>query len=573
MTERDTNAWPWPGELLSVAALGALQTVAYVHTWAWPVQALCMAVLAWRVMQASVRRAAVLGLVYGSAWMGAGVWWLFISMHRYGGLPAPVAALAVVVLAVVLGLYLAVASAIFARARRGHVLVDATLFALAWLVAELARGLLFTGFPWLSSGYGQVDGPLAAWAPWVGVYGIGAWLAFCAGLVAALALEWQDRPPVAVAQSVRALPALAVLALPGLIGDDAVATQPAGSLRVTLLQTMVPQDEKFALQRLPQSLAELADMLAAAEGDLVVAPETAVPLLPSQLREFDPDYWPRLQARFAAPGGPLALLGVPLGDFASGYTNSVVGLGARTPYRYDKSHLVPFGEFVPRGTRWFVDLMAIPLGDFDRGPVDAPSFTVGRQRVAPNICYEDLFGEELARRFADASAQPTVLANLSNIGWFGNTIAVDQHLNISRMRTLELQRPMIRATNTGATAIIDHRGRVSVRLPAYQRGVAVGVVEGRRGRTPYAAWVGAMGLWPVLGAALLMLGWAAVVGPRSGRGGDGSRSRLHESRAGRDSRQPRDSRRGDTASDLRPTSRPPAPASEGTSGGNTRPGR
>ena len=368
----------------AAAGLGALQTLAFVHTALWWLPLASRVPLVVWLDAARPARAAWLAWAYGIGWMSAGVWWLFISMHRYGGLPAPLAALAVIVLALVLGLYLALAMALFARARRGHVLADATLFGLAWLTAELARGLLFTGFPWLASGYGQVDGPLAVWAPWVGVYGIGAWLAFCTGLIAALTLEWWDRPPVAVAQSVRALPALAVLALPGLVGDDAVATQPAGSLRVTLLQTMVPQDEKFALQRLPQTLAELADMLAAAEGDLVVAPETAVPLLPSQLREFDPEYWPGLQARLAAPGGPLALLGVPLGDFTSGYTNSVIGLGARTPYRYDKSHLVPFGEFVPRGTRWFVDLMNIPLGDFDRGPLDAPSFAVGRQRVAPN---------------------------------------------------------------------------------------------------------------------------------------------------------------------------------------------
>ena len=105
-------------------------------------------------------------------------------------------------------------------------------------------------------------------------------------------------------------------------------------------------------------------------------------------------------------------------------------------------------------------MMNIPLGDFERGPVAAPSFEVGGERVAPNICYEDLFGEELAARFVPEASAPTILANISNIGWFGRTIAVEQHLRISRMRSLELQRPMIRATNTGATAVIDHRGVV-----------------------------------------------------------------------------------------------------------------
>src|SRR5205814_7113342 len=112
----------------------------------------------------------------------------------------------------------------------------------------------------------------------------------------------------------------------------------------------------------------------------------------------------------------------------------------------DKLHLVPFGEFIPFGFRWFTDAMGIPLGDFERGVANPPSFGVRGQWVAPNICYEDLFGEELARRFVDPALAPTVFANFSNIGWFGDTEAIPQHLNISRLRTLEFERPMLRAT-------------------------------------------------------------------------------------------------------------------------------
>jgi apolipoprotein N-acyltransferase len=135
----------------------------------------------------------------------------------------------------------------------------------------------------------------------------------------------------------------------------------------------------------------------------------------------------------------------------------------------------------------------------------APSFTVGRERVAPNICYEDLFGEELALRFVDPAAAPTVLANVSNIGWFGDTSAVPQHLAISRTRSLELQRPMVRATNTGATAVVDHRGRVTAQLPSHSRGVLVASVQGREGITPFAWWAARGGLWPLLAAALLLV--------------------------------------------------------------------
>ena len=151
--------------------------------------------------------------------------------------------------------------------------------------------------------------------------------------------------------------------------------------------------------------------------------------------------------------------------------------------------------------------MNIPLGNFAAGPVDAPSLAWRGQRLAPNICYEDVFGEELARRFADPDQAPTALVNVSNIAWFGNTVAVDQHRLISRMRALEFERPMLRATNTGATAIIDHRGQVVQELPRFTRGVLLGTFEGREGLTPYARWAGRWGLGPLWLLALGVAGW------------------------------------------------------------------
>ena len=259
------------------------------------------------------------------------------------------------------------------------------------------------------------------------------------------------------------------------------------------------------LARLPGLLASLGTDLQRARGQLVVAPETAVPLLPAQLDALAPGWW----AAHVEPigrSGRAALIGLPLGDFDSGYTNSVAGVHAGAPYRYDKHHLVPFGEFIPTGFRWFTELMRIPLGDFARGPLRAPSFEALGQRFGPNVCYEDLFGEELAARFSDAAGAPTVLVNLSNIAWFGDTVALPQHLHITRMRTLELERPMLRATNTGVTAIVDHRAQVVEQLPPFLAGVLEGEVQARQGLTPYAWWVGRFGLWPLgLGAVWVAL--------------------------------------------------------------------
>lgn len=485
--------WPDPlaAETMAAAALGALFSLPCVITQAWWLQFACIGLLAWRVAGVTTAHAALLGLAFGTGWLGAGTWWLFISLHRYGGLAAPLAAVAVVALALALSAYLALALALFARLRRGAAWLDAPLFAGLWLAAELARGVLFTGFPWVATGYGQIDGPLASLAPWLGVYGIG----FVVAMLAAL-------PPLALRAGPRRAVLPAVVAVALVAGAPLAAhdfSAPAGRLAVTLVQTNVAQDQKFAPERLPEALAWLEAALRGARGPLVIAPETAIPLLPDQLGA---EAW----SRFTEPWrieGRAALIGLPLGSHEAGYTNSVAGLSAQTAmlpngfYRYDKQHLVPFGELIPPGFRWFVDMMNIPLGDFARGPRVPASFAFAGQRIAPNICFEDLFGEELALRFADEAQAPTVFANVSNIGWFGDTIAITQHLHISRMRTLELQRPMLRATNTGATAVIDHRGEVMARLDSFTRGTLDAAVEGRSGLTPFARWASAFGLAPL----------------------------------------------------------------------------
>ena len=487
-------------DLLIAAAFGAAHSLPFIHPSAWWAQLLILAWLAWRAAALSPRRAAALGLAFGTAWLAAGTWWLYISLHRYGGLPAPLAVLAIALLSAFMSLYLALALALFARWRSGCGWRDALLFAALWLLTELARGVIFTGFPWLTSGYAHVDGPLAALAPWVGVYGI--------GFVAAALAAWPvlNRPPTSRSRAIPFAALALVLGVTALIGQVGFS-QPGGTLKVTLLQGNVAQDEKFALAQMPQALAWTSAQLRSARGALVVAPETVIPLLPSQL---DPAYWQTLLDHFQR-GPQAALLGLPLGDESAGYTNSAAGISAASAtlpggfYRYDKHHLVPFGEFIPLGFHWFTQLMHIPLGDFNRGVVGAPSFAFNGERIGANICYEDLFGEELAARFRDEAAAPTIFANISNIGWFGDTIAIDQHLEISRLRTLEFQRPMLRATNTGATAVIDHQGRVTHRLPRFTQGVLDAEVQGRTGLTPFAWWASRVGLWPLFVAALLIL--------------------------------------------------------------------
>lgn len=453
--------------------------------------------------RSSVRQAAWLGGVFATAWLTGCFWWLYVSMHDVGGLPAPLAVLAVLALACALALYYAAASAVWMALARGLCAhrpgLAAALFAALWTLAELMRGRWLTGFPWGAGGYAHVDGMLASWAPWIGVYGMGF---IAAGLAMRLALTgWR------------------LQALPHLIGVWAVSwgvqafgpvfTTSAGVGQVELLQANISQTEKFqSASGIRDALQWYDAQLRSTRQPLVVSPETAIPLLPRHLPE---GYWSGLQQHFKASDRSMALVGLPLGSLAEGYTNSVVTLppAGQPDYRYDKSHLVPFGEFMPPGFVWFIRMMNIPLGDFRSGGWDQPSVAWQGQRLAPNVCYEDLFGEELAARFKDPAQAPTALVNVSNIAWFGDTLAVDQHLNISRMRAMELGRPMLRATNTGATAIIDHEGRVLQQLPRFTRGSLTGAFEGRHGLTPFARWAAAWGLWPLWGlcGAVVALAW------------------------------------------------------------------
>ncbi|GAB4401970.1 MAG: apolipoprotein N-acyltransferase [Rhodoferax sp.] len=490
-------AWPWD----SVAPLWERGE----PVWWLQLAALALA-LAVLEGSTSARQAALRGAGFATVWLAASWGWLFISMHTYGGLPAPLSALAVLALGAGLGLYYALALGVFFALARVHIALKAPLFVACWTMAELARARWFTGFGWSAIGYSHVQGPLAPLLPWVGVYGVGA---VAAGLAALLALAgpWPQR----IARC--CVVALALLALPWLPRPHGHS---AGSLSVALLQGNIAQEEKFLPHRgVADALLWYGHQLRQRQAQLVVTPETALPLLPQQLPQ---GYWDGLHAVFAH-GERAALVGIPLGDADQGYTNSVLGLvpGQAQDWRYDKHHLVPFGEFIPPLFRWFTELMAIPLGDFNRGAQVQPPLNWQGQRIGVGICYENLFGTTLAAALRDPANGPTLWVNVSNLGWFGAHLAMDQHLVISRARALELDRPLVLATNTGHTAVVDHLGRVVAALPPHQRGVLEATVEGRSGLTPYAAWASVWGHGPLwwLALGVLALAWRRARVPES----------------------------------------------------------
>lgn len=489
----------------AAAAAGALSVAGFapMAVFPLPILALCVLIFVW---QTTTPRAAFLaGFAFGAGLFGVGASWVYVSLHDFGAMPAPLAAIGTVAYCAILSLYPAGAAWCFARLTPRSIGATVVAFPALWTLFEWWRGWMFTGVPWLALGYSQVDSPLGGFAPVIGVYGVSLVTALCSAL-AALSVCETGRARVAAAM------ALVFVFGAGHFLKQVEWTSPMGlPLKVSLLQGNISQDLKFQAGRYAATLALYKRMIEASDGRLVVLPETAIPRF---LDEVDPRYLDDI-AQTAAKRGADILLGVPIRVPGGQYFNSVVSLGTSPIQRYDKAHLVPFGEFVPYGFHWVVNTVAIPMADFSLGTSRPKPLDLAGQRVAPNICWEDAFGEEIIRQLPDA----TLLVNVSNVAWFGDSLAPSQHLQISRMRAIETGRYMLRATNTGVTAIIDARGDVLARLPQFKEGILSGEAQGYAGATPYVKW----GNPPVVVACFALLAVLVILRRRAPRSSKESR--------------------------------------------------
>jgi apolipoprotein N-acyltransferase len=449
------------------------------------------------VRAASPRHAARLGFFFGLGLYGAGASWVYVSLHRFGAMPMPLAATATLAWCAFLALFPALAGWIQARLARDSAAPPALqavlLIPAAWTLVEWSLSWFLTGFPWLAFGNTAIDNPLSGFAPVGGVYAVSLAMAVAGGLVWCL-----------VAGHARRISA-GVLVLLLACGYGLRATEwtaPAGEpLRVALVQGNVPQEMKFAPERYAQTLETYAQLAeASGEAKLIVLPETAVPRF---LDMVDPAFLERLKGAAARNGGDL-LLGVPVRTAAGDYLNSVISLGVSPSARYDKVHLVPFGEFVPPGFGWIVRVLSIPLADFARGTTSQRPMAVAGQRIAVNVCYEDAYGAEILRQLPEA----TLLVNVSNVAWFGDSLAPAQHLQLARMRALETGRVYLTAANTGITAAIWPDGSVRHRIPQFERGRVDVEVRGYSGATPYVR----LGDWPAVLLCLAALMFVALRG-------------------------------------------------------------
>ncbi len=480
-------------------AAGALTVAAFAPLAVFPLPFLTLAglLLVWR--RAATPQAALwTGFAFGAGLFGVGASWVYVSLHDFGMMPAPLAAIGSFAYCAILSLYPAAAGWCLARLRLDRPVSALFAFPALWTFFEWLRGWVFTGVSWLALGYSQVDSPLAGFAPVVGTYGVSFVTALCAGLlVIVVAGPGKARLAGGVA--------LAFAFGLGQLARQIDWTSPQGApLKVALLQGNIPQDLKFQPDRYAATLATYKRLIEASRGQLIVLPETAIPRF---LDAVDPGYL-RDIARIALERRADILVGVPIRDPDGRYFNSVISVGASPSQRYDKAHLVPFGEFVPPGFGWIVKTFAIPLSNFSLGSKNPKPLALAGQLVAPNICWEDAFGEEIIRQLPEA----TLLVNVSNVAWFGDSLAPAQHLQISRMRALEAGRTMLRATNTGVTAIIDPRGKVVARLPQFTEGILEGEVRGYAGASPYVRFGNA----PIVLMCVVLLGALAFIRRRVG---------------------------------------------------------
>ena len=466
--------------LLAAFGFGAVTVLGFGPFYLFPLPVLTLALLLGLWERAPCSRARFLvGFAWGLGFFLGGVSWVYVSLHTFGAMPAPLAALSAFLLCALLALFPGLAGLATGSLGTNATARALLAFPASWCLSEWIRSWLFTGFPWIALGYSQVpDSPLAGYAPVFGVFGVSLASALSAGLVY---LAWRTRRNHGALIWAGTLAALWTL---GGVLKTVAWTHPVGEpVSVSLVQGNIPQELKWREDQVRATLDTYLRLIRSTNSRLVVLPETALPMF---YQDVPSEYLEQVAALARAAGADV-LIGLP--EYGSGpaeYFNSVLSFGTSPRQVYRKHHLVPFGEFVPLKPLfgWFVEVVAIPLLDFSRGALGQRPLAVAGQKVGVNICYEDLFGGEIIRQLPEA----TLLVNVSNVAWFGDSLAPAQHLQISQMRALESGRPMLRATNTGMTAVIDPSGRVQAVARPFTEAVLRAEVRGYAGSTPFVRW-------------------------------------------------------------------------------------
>lgn len=476
-------------DVLLAPLLGAMATLGFAPFSFWPLTVIALAGLFALCEPRAWKRATLLGWLFGLGHFGTGVYWVFISTHVYGGAPLLLGLFLAVVLFAYLAIYPALVCGLASALRMWRTPLGWIGVPALWLISELLRGWVYSGFPWLSLGYLALDMPAQQAAPLIGVHGLSALFALSAyAMLRAVHARGVQRP---IALGVMLLP-LAGTLLPG---AETWTRDAAPAMKVAIVQGNVPQDEKWDRGRGEEILARYRAMTLAADAELIAWPE----VVPNRPLDLIGDYVADLDTALKARQSTL-LAGVLIRGEGETIYNSILALGAAQG-RYDKRHLVPFGEYfpIPDWLRPIMDVLGTPYSDFSSGGALRAPIQVRGQTLGISICFEDVFGAE----FAAASRDAGVLVNATNDAWFAGSSAPYQHLDIARFRALENGRWLVRATNTGISALIAPDGSVRARSRQFEAELMRGKVVPREGLTPYARWRDTP-LW-VLSIVVLML--------------------------------------------------------------------
>ena len=465
---------------------------AYAPFSQWYLALLIPAIVFYKVQRQAPKNAAKLMGIFAFGWFASGISWVHVSIDQFGGLPLIISLSLMILLCIYLALFPALAAYATARFSKNQQLA-LWLLPSFWLISEFFRSVFLTGFPWLSLGYSQIDSPLASFAPVVGEVGITLFVIIInvclVKVINAIKLQNYShlRFPITL---------VFVISTGSLILSKVTWVKTSGeSAKVALVQGNIAQSIKWEPeQEWPTMLKYLDLTLVNYDADIIIWPESAIPAMEPTVQDFLTTV-----NRSALLNDSAIITGIINYNFESKqYFNSLITLGKKHTKdeqgyyynhsnRYSKNHLLPIGEFVPfqEWLRPIAPLFNLPMSSFTRGSYVQKNLIANNLHLLPLLCFEIAFPHQLA---ANLTKETDLLLTVSNDAWFGDSHGPHQHMEIARMRALEFGRPLLRATNNGITAIVDHKGEFIARIPQFEEKVLKADVPLVIGETPYSQW-------------------------------------------------------------------------------------
>jgi apolipoprotein N-acyltransferase len=465
---------------------------AYAPFSQWYLSLFVPAIVFYHLAKEVPKKSAKLMLLFAFGWFASGISWVHVSIDQFGGLPLVVSLALMLILCLYLALFPALAAyltAYFSTKKQ----LNLWLLTPFWLISEYLRSVVLTGFPWLSLGYSQIDSPLANFAPVIGEVGITALIILINVCLAKIAITLKQ-----VGQKKLTFPILFLFIITVFsygLGQINWVQATGETTKVALVQGNIAQSMKWAPEQEWPTMLKYLDLTRVNyDADIIIWPESAIPAVEPAVQ----DYLSTVN-RSALLNNSVIITGILNYNFESKeYFNSLIVIGNKQDKdeqgyyynhsnRYSKHHLLPIGEFVPfqELLRPIAPLFNLPMSSFSQGNYVQHNLIAKNLHILPLLCFEIVFPHQLADNL---TKQTDLLLTVSNDAWFGDSHGPHQHMEIARMRALEFGRPLLRSTNNGITAVVDHHGNFIARIPQFEEGVLKTKITLVTGETPYSQW-------------------------------------------------------------------------------------